>query len=146
VWIATGEYAKGSELTPRSDKGRGFTLVSTEAEYAFGYTKLAGEVTRDVLETAIGSETAYGWFLQGSQTLSPRWFVAARQEGTNTPPLRTRVSVGPRRSFHITEATVGFRLSTEITLRGSFVARKSYTRTAWDQQVGTSLVWTRRWW
>jgi hypothetical protein len=30
-------------------------------------------------------------------------------------------------------------------VRGSFIARKAFTRQDWDQQVGVSLVWARRW-
>jgi hypothetical protein len=120
-------------------------MVALEGEYSFGYTKLSGEVVRDRLETAIGAEVAYTWFLQGMHTLTPRWFVAARQEGVAAPSLQTAVIVGPRPTLHTTEATVGYRLSAELTLRGSFVSRKSYQRPTWDQQAGVSLVWAQRW-
>jgi hypothetical protein len=146
VGIAFGDYAKGSELRRPQDEGRGMTLVSVEGEYAVAYTKVNGEVTRDLLETSIGSEAAYGWFVQGVQILSPRWFVAARQEGSNAPPLRTGTVVGSRSTFHVTETTAGFRVSPEFTLRGSFSARKNFTRSDWDQQAGVSLVWAHRWW
>ena len=48
--------------------------------------------------------------------------------------------------MHVAETTVGYRLTHEITLRGSFIARKAYTRGEWDRQGGVSLVWSRRWW
>lgn len=46
----------------------------------------------------------------------------------------------------MSEATVGYRLSRDFTLRGSFMSRKAYTRSAWDQQAGLSVVWAHRWW
>jgi hypothetical protein len=48
--------------------------------------------------------------------------------------------------MHHTEATVGYKVSTDFTLRGSVMGRKAFTRSAWDQQAGVSLVWARRWW
>lgn len=37
-------------------------------------------------------------------------------------------------------------VSTDFTLRASFMNRKAFTRTAWEQQFGASLVRARRWW
>ena len=91
-------------------------------------------------------DTASSWFLQGVQTLSPRWFAAARHEGISAPPFGGRATLGPRMTYKTTEASVGFRLSPELTVRGSFFASKWYTNTAYDQQAGLSLVWSRRWW
>ncbi len=143
--LARGDYVAGEELTVPQNEGRGLRMMAFEGEYSFGYTKFSGEVVRDRLEKAVGADTAYTWFVQGTQTLTPRWFVAARQEGASAPPLRTSTVVGSRPSLHTTETTVGYRLSPEFTLRGSFVGRKAYTRPAWDQQVGVSLVWAQRW-
>jgi hypothetical protein len=143
---ASGLYVLGEELAVPQGEGRGFRMVNLEGEYAFGYTKISGEVTRTQFEAAAGAAIASAWFLQAAHTLSPRWFVAARQEGVSAPPLRTALTVGPRRTYHMSEATVGYRLSRDFTLRGSFMTRKAYTRTAWDQQAGASIVWARRWW
>jgi hypothetical protein len=143
--FAEGNYVTGEELAVPQDDGRGLRMISLEGEYSFGYTKLSGEVVRDRLEKAVGAEHAYAWFVQGMQTLTPRWFVAGRQEGVSAPPLRTAVVISSRPSLQTTEATVGYRLSPELTLRGSLASRKTYTRTAWDQQVGVSLVWAQQW-
>ena len=143
---ASGLYVLGEELAVPQDDGRGFRMVNVEGEYAFGYTRISGEVTRTQFAAAAGTAIASAWFLQAAHTLSPRWFVAARQEGVSAPPLRTALTVGPRRTYHTSEATVGYRLSREFTLRGSFMSRKAYTRSAWDQQIGASVVWARRWW
>jgi hypothetical protein len=144
--FAIGEYVLGSELAAASRAGRQLRMVSFEGEYAFGFTKLSGELTRDALETGVGSETAYAWFVQGVHTLAPRWFVAARQEGTSAPPLRTGIVPGTRTTLQVVETTVGFRVARELTLRSSFFARKLFTRRDWDQQVGASIVWAHRWW
>jgi hypothetical protein len=141
---AGGLYATGDELTMPEAEGREFRMVNVEGEYAFGYTKVSGELTRTAFDVTAGKEVARAWFLQAAHTLSPRWFVAARQEGVSAPPPFG--VPGARRMFHMSEATVGYRLSHELTLRTSFVSRKAYTRSEWDQQVGASIVWTRRWW
>ncbi len=143
---ATGLYAHGEEFAVPRENGRGVRMVNVEGEYAFGYTRISGEVVRTQFEAAAGPALASAWFLQAAHTLSPRWFVAARQEGVSSPPLRTSLMVGPRRMYHTSEATVGYRVSRDFTLRGSFMSRKTYTRTAWDQQAGLSVVWARRWW
>lgn len=141
---AGGVYATGEELaTPEAD-GRGFRMVNLEGEYGFGYTKVSGELTRTEFDVTAGREVARAWFLQAVHTLSPRWFVAGRQEGVSAPPPFG--VPGARRTFHMTEATVGYRLSHELTLRTSVVSRKAYTRSDRDQQIGASIVWTRRWW
>jgi hypothetical protein len=146
--VAQGRYATARELvnSPSPGDGRSATMASVEGEYAFAHTKLAGEVTRDRFETADGGATAYGWFVQGLQTVTPRWFVAARQEGVRAPLAISGTVAGTRPTMHVTEATVGYRLSPAFSVRGSFLARKNFTRTAWDQQAGVSLVWAKRWW
>ena len=143
---AYGTYVNGSELRTPGAEGRTMTIIGVEGEYEAGYTKISGEVVRDRLETGIGTETAFTWFVQGMQTLSPRWFAAARQEGASAPPLRSGTNPGARFTFHTTEATVGFRLTPGITFRGSFMQRKAYSRRTWDQQAGASVVWAHRWW
>jgi hypothetical protein len=139
---AAGLYAVGEELRVPQESGRAFRMVNLEAEYAFGYTKVSGEVTHTEFDVPGARAIARAWFIQASHTLAPRWFVAGRQEGVSAPPM----AAGPRRTFHTTELTLGYRLSRDFTLRGSFMQRKPYTRTTWDQQVGASIVWARRWW
>ena len=144
--FATGCYVTGDEMTVRQTDGRDFRMVAFEGEYAFNYTKIGGEFTYDRLQTRSGTESAREWFVQGVQTLSPRWFAAARLEGVSAPPLRSGTVIGRRTTFKTAEATVGYRVSNDFTLRASFMNRKAYTRTAWDQQFGASLVWAHRWW
>lgn len=146
VSFAHGDYATKDELTVPDTRGRAVTMAVVEAEYSFAYTKFTGEVTRDRFETPSGADTAYAWFVQGTQTLSPRWFVAARQEGVQAPVAAFGALAGTRPVLQYSEATLGYKLSTDFTVRGSFMARKAFTRSAWDQQAGVSLVWARRWW
>ena len=68
------------------------------------------------------------------------------QEGTSAPPLRTGIVVGRRTTFNVGEATVGFRVTPDITLRSSYYARKFFGARTWDNQVGASVVWAHRWW
>jgi hypothetical protein len=143
--IGTGEYVAADEFTRTTASARSSQIMSLEGEYAVGYSKLTGEVTRNRLDTNASPAVAYAWFIQGVQTVAPRWFVAARQEGVSAPPLQTAVATGARSIFHVTEATVGYRLSTELTLRASVAARKPFPRSDWDEQFGASLVWAHRW-
>jgi len=144
--MAHGDYVTKDELTVPATRGRRLTMAALEGEYSFAYTKISGELTRDRFETASGDDTAYAWFVQGTQTLSPRWFVAGRQEGVQAPVAAFGALAGTRPVMHYTEATIGYKVSTDFTLRGSVMGRKAFTRSAWDQQAGVSLVWARRWW
>jgi hypothetical protein len=139
---ATGTYATTTELTRPPSMDRHLDMVSLEGEYAFGYTKLTGEFTYDTLETAASHVVAREWFLQGVQTLSPHWFVAARHEGANAPPRSATAAIP---TLRVSEVTGGYRLSTEFTVRTAVVRRKTYFSAVNDWQVGASLVWARRW-
>ncbi len=129
--FASGCYVTGEELTRPSTNGRDLRMFTLEGDYAFRYTKLSAELLYDRLDTASGTARANSWFVQGIQTVSPRVFIAGRLEGVSAPPR---------------EATVGYRLSPDFTLRASFMNRKPFTRSTWDQQFGMSIVWARRWW
>lgn len=143
--FARGNYVTGSELKPAQADGRMMTLANIEGEYAFGHTRLSGEVTHDTFATAHGNVVAYEWFIEGMQTLAPRWFIVGRQEGLSGPPPFS-TPTADRQFFHTTETTLGYRLTPEFTFRASFFARKTFTRSDWDQQAGVSIVWAQRWW
>jgi hypothetical protein len=142
IAYAAGIYATTTELTRPPSRDRHLNMVSLEGEYAFAYTKISGELTNDRIETGSGHVAAREWFVQGVQTISPRWFVAARHEGANAPP-RTLGSLPP--TLRVSELTGGFRMSTDFTLRTEVLRRKTYFSAANDWQVGASLVWARRW-
>jgi hypothetical protein len=144
--FAYGRYATAREVTGPVRADRSVAIVAGEGEYAVGYTKISGEILRSRFERFAGQAVAYEWFVQGIQTLSPRWFVAGRHEGTQAPPLITATTVGRATRLTMGETTVGFRVTPEVTLRSSYYTRKSYGASAWDHQIGVSAVWARKWW
>jgi hypothetical protein len=145
ISMAHGKYATAEEA-PRTPDGRMMTLVGGEGEFSFGYTKMSGEIVRTAFETSTGTAVAYEYFLQGMQTLTPRLFAAARYESSSAPPLDTGIAPGVRTQMNMFEATAGVRVARDVTIRTSFYTRHSYTAASWDQQVGVSMVWARRWW
>lgn len=146
VSVARGNYATAREVTGPSPSSRSVTIVGGEGEYAFGYTKISGEIVRSRFERSAGAAVAYQWFVQGMQTLSPRWFVAGRHESTVAPALVTSTVTGVRTRMAMVEAVAGFRVTTDLTLRSGFYMRKPYTSPEWDRQAAVSAVWARRWW
>ena len=141
--VTHGPWRAADEV-PFSPSDRLATVVTVEGELAFRYTKLTGEWTRDTLETNQGDAVESGWYLQGQQTLTPRWFAAGRVERLDGPPLPAPPA-GPRQTFSGTEATAGFRVSPEITLRASYRARRLFSRDDYQHQALASVVWARRW-
>jgi hypothetical protein len=131
---------------PEIKNGGAMTMAGVEGEWAFAGTKVSGEVLRTAFETRGDTSVAYEWFVQGLQTSSPRWFVAARREGTSAPPLVGGTPVGSRSDLDVFEATAGFRPNRDITLRSSYYTRRVYGATDWTNQAGVAVVWTRRWW
>ena len=144
--FAHGDYATEAEVTGPSPSSRSVTMIGGEGEYAFGYTRLSGELVRSRFERSAGAAIAYEGFVQGLQTLSPRWFVAARHERVSAPALITATVVGERPRFATVEASVGFRVTPDVTVRGSYYTHKGYGAATWDQQAAMSAVWARKWW
>jgi hypothetical protein len=141
--VTRGAWRRADEV-PASTSDRMATLVTLEGEFSFRYTKLAGEWTRDRLETTSGHAVERGWYVLGQQTITPRWFVAARVERLEGPPLLA-TPLGPRQTFAGTEETVGFRVTPEITLRASHRARRLFSQPDYLHQAMASVVWARRW-
>jgi hypothetical protein len=144
--FAHGVYATPAEITVSVPEGRSMTIAGGEGEWAFGGTKISGEILRTGFERIGGTAVAYEWFLQGQHTLSPRWFVASRREGTSAPPLVHGTVVGSRTDLEAFEATAGFRVTRSVTLRSSYYTRRFYGTTTWTNQIGVSAVWAQRWW
>jgi hypothetical protein len=144
--FAHGQYATAKEVTGPRPTDRSVRIVGAEGDYAFGYTKISGEILQSRFERSEGGAIAYEWFVQGIQILSPRWFVAGRHEGTQAPPLVTATATGRTTRMMMGEATVGFRVTNEVTLRSSYYARKFYGASNFDHQAGVSAVWARKWW
>ena len=142
-WQQAGE-------SPVIDEDRYATILTVESEVSFAYTKLSGEWIRDELETSTGNRVASGWYVQGQQTLAPRWFVAGRLERMSAPAV---FWLGPapeppwvvNQSLKGIEETLGFRVTPEITLRAGHRARQGFGRPGYDHTISASIVWWRRW-
>jgi len=141
--VTHGGWRRADEV-PFSTADRMATIVTVEGEWSFRYTKLLGEWTRDTLQTNGPDAIESGWYMQGQQTLTPRWFAAGRVERLTGPALLATPQ-GPRPSFSGTEATVGFRVTPEITVRASYRARRLFSRDDYSHQAMASVVWARRW-
>ena len=134
-WLREGE-------SPTITANRDANLVTIETELAFRHTSLAGEWVHDALDTSLGTRTASGWYVQGAQTLAPHWFVAGRVDRIQTTlPLGTALE----QNFNSVEETLGYRLTSEITLRASHRMRQPFGRDDWDHFGAVSIVWYRRW-
>lgn len=132
----------GAGESPATTHTRDATVATIESELSFRHTSLAGEWVHDSLETSLGNRVARGWYVQGMQTLAPRWFVAARVERLNTTlPLTAAV----QQHFNASEQTVGFRLTPELTLRASHRLIERFGTTGFGHTGAVSIVWYRRW-
>ena len=140
--VTHGGWQRAGE-SPAITADRDATVVTVESEFSFAYTKLAGEWVRDAIDTSSGTHVASGWFVQGQQTLAPRWFVAGRVERIASPlVLATGVQ---RQRLTGSEEILGYRLTPELTLRAGHRARRGFGQPGFDHQVAVSLVWWRRW-
>jgi hypothetical protein len=141
--VTRGGWQRAGE-GPTITQNRDATIVTVESEWSFRYTKLLGEWVRDTLDTASGDTVASGWFVQGQQTLTPRWFAAGRIERMTAPALTPLLTIEQQRLDGV-EETIGFRLTPEITLRADHRARRGFGRPGFDHQVAISAVWWKRW-
>ena len=137
-----GGWQRAGE-SPATTSNRDATVVTVESEFSFAYTMLSGEWVRDAIATSSGTRVASGWFVQGRQTLAPRWFVAGRVERMASP-LVLPTGVQPQQ-FSSTEETLGYRLTPELTVRAGHRARRGFRRPGYEHQVAVSVVWWRRW-
>jgi hypothetical protein len=140
--VMHGGWQRANE-SPTITENRDATIVTIESEFSFRYTKLLGEWVRDTLETSSVDRVASGWYVQGQQTLTPRWYVAGRVERMSAPALTP--STIEQQHFSGVEETVGFRLTPELTVRADHRARQGFGRPGFDHQASLSAVWWRRW-
>lgn len=137
-----GSYGPAYSPVPRRDYNA--TVVNIESDFSYRYTQLGGEWTRDSIETSGGTAVASGWFVQGRQTLAPRWFASGRLERISAP---TSPLAGSRVTQQLTgfEEVLGFRVTREITIRAGHRARETFGTTGYDHAAEVSIVWWRRW-
>lgn len=123
-----------------------YALVNVEGEYAFAYTKVSGEWTRDRFETPTGDREAHGATLQVKQTLTPRIFVHTRATAITSPVTIVATGEMPNRTSWYADTTLGYLVGPETTVRLAHSAIRRWNVPNVDNQVGISIVWARRWW
>jgi len=145
--FAHGAYLTSDELAPSLIPGdRMLTLAGFEAEYAVRYTRISGEVIHDTFTLPGGNVGATEWFIQATQTLTARWAVAGRHEGTSAPVVGTGVIFGAQPHLLANEITAVFRINRDILLKASYYMRQPYGRVDWDKQGAVQAVFQHRWW
>ena len=147
VSFARGAYLTSDELSATAPPGdRTMTLVVFEGEYAVRYTKIAGEVIHDAFTNPVGDVGATLWFVQATQAITPRWFVAGRHEGTASGVISRNAAFVAQPRLMANELATGFRVTRDVTLKASYYARQPYGRTDWDHQWAAQSIWDHRWW
>ena len=141
--VTHGGWQRAGERAPVGTD-RDATVLTIESEYSVRHTKLTAEWVRDWIDTAAGTADASGWYVQGQQTLTPRWFAAGRVDrvsATAAGPLAALVD----QDFTAIEETIGYRLTPELTFRVGHRARQGFGRAGFDHQAAVSAVWWKRW-
>lgn len=141
--VTHGGWIRAGEGLPAATADRDATIVTVESELAFRFTKVTGEWVRGDVETSRADRIVSGWFVQGQQTLTPRWFLAGRVEQMSGPAVLPTLVQQQR--FRGVETTVGYRLTPEIVLRLGHMARRPFGRPSYDHLAAASVVWWRRW-
>ncbi|MGE3840769.1 MAG: hypothetical protein AB7I50_04215 [Vicinamibacterales bacterium] len=147
-WWQRGPYAKAREIAVVGATERSATLGAIESEFAMDHFRMTAEWMLAHLETTGGTRHASAWTVEGTQTLTPRWFVAARARHIDAPFRNVRgATPGPFESRDYTsgEVAAGYRFSPDITVRASVTARQPYAQPGWFPGVATEMVWARRW-
>jgi hypothetical protein len=143
--FGSGPYADDSEVQDKTRGRRHATVSQVEGEWAFRYTRIAGEYLWTTRELAASDAHVNGGWIEVVQTLSPRVFVASRFDDQYTE-WTTAPGQGERHEpYRRVETAVGVRLTPNITFRGSYLTRKGYVVFFWDDQVLGSIVFSRRW-
>ena len=138
-WLRAGE-------SPVVTADHDATVFTVESDLSFGYTKLSGEWVRDAVGTDTGDRAATGWFVQGQQTLTPRWFLAGRVERMSSPAVLSATLIQDQH-LNGTQETIGYRVTPEITVRVEHRARKPFSaaQVGYDHSAAVSVVWWKRW-
>lgn len=144
--VARGAYVSASEVAGAARGDRDATVVQVEGEWSFARTRLAGEWVRSVMETSRADARVAGFWVEGTQTLTPRVFVAGRADSQHFDYELPGSGEAARQRYERFESIVGVRLSPDVTLRVGHLVRKGYVVSHWDDQVIASMVWGRRIW
>jgi hypothetical protein len=141
--LRIGVAAAQGDLT--SGPAGDYRMINVEGDYAFGYTRVSGEWTRDTFDVTDGRRVARGWTLQVQQTLTPRLFAHARATSIDAPEAVGAGAIAPR-VFRSIDTTLGYRVNPELTIRAGYSAVRGWQAGRIDHHAGVSLMWARRWW
>lgn len=141
--VAHGAYASVSEVANVARGDRDALVLQFEGEWSFRHTRIVGELVRSRLETARADAVAAGGWIEGTQTLTPRLFVAGRADVQQFRYQRLSGAF-ERQRYDRYEAVAGFRVTPDLTLRAGYMVRKGYVVFHWDDQMVMSVVWQRK--
>lgn len=144
VAVAGGNYARASEVRDQSRGARRATMAQIEGEWAFRYTRIAGEFMWTRRELANGDSRVDGGWIEVTQTVHPRIFIATRYDDQWTEWVSVPDNRQRHEPYRRLETTAGFRVTPEVTLRASYMTRKGYVVGFWDDQVLASIVFAKR--
>lgn len=144
--VAYGPYADETEVRDRSRGDRNASLAQVEGEWSFGFTRIAGEWLWTRRELAHDDAAVDGGWIEGTQILTPRFFVAIRYDEQWTRWTVAADRAEREAAYRRVESALGFRVSPEITLRGSFMTRNGYVVGFWDDQFLASIVYAKKFW
>lgn len=141
--VAGGKYAAQSEVRDRRRGDRHASIVQLEGEWALRYTRIAGEWVWTRRALAATDASVDGGWLEATQTLSPRLFVASRYDEQWT---KWSVPGNLNRSepYRRVETAIGVRVMPEVTVRASYLTRKGYVVSFWDDQFLASVVFAKK--
>jgi hypothetical protein len=142
--VASGAYADETEVRDRSRGDRQATLAQLEGEWSFRHTRIAGEFLWTERELAETDARVDGGWIEVTQTLTPRLFVAARYDEQWTTWTTAFDNGEHNETYRRVETVAGFRLTPELTVRGSYMTRKGYVVGFWDDQVLASIVFSKK--
>ena len=142
--FGTGHYAAAREVRDQTRGARRATLAQVEGEWSFRHTRIAGEFLWTRRELATTDSTVDGGWIEVTQTLTPRLFAATRYDDQWTEWLSVPDQRQRHEPYRRVETTAGFRLTPEVTLRASYMTRKGYVVTFWDDQFLASVVVAKR--
>lgn len=142
--VAYGPYAAETEVRDRSRGDRDASIVQVEGEWSFGYSRFAGEWLWTRRQLATTTATVDGGWIEATQILSARLFAAVRYDEQWTRWTTAPDPAEREAPYRRAEAALGFRLTPEITLRGSYMTRKGYVVGFWDDQFLASVVYAKK--
>lgn len=141
--VASGAYASVDEVQDDRRGDRDALMLQLEGEWSFRHTRIAGELVRSRFETARADAIARGGWIEISQTLTPRLFVAGRADGQQFRYQRVSGAF-ERQRYDRYEAIAGYRITPDLTVRAGYMVRKGYVVFHWDDQLVWSVVWQRK--